>query len=91
MKGVVFLGDRKLDLQEFPDPTPGPRDVVLEIKASGMCGSDLHVYREASNRAIRPRASGGGLIPSSPATSPAVWSCRWAPVWRHRRPESGSG
>jgi threonine dehydrogenase-like Zn-dependent dehydrogenase len=45
MKGIVFLGDRKLELREFPDPTPGPRDVVLEIKASGMCGSDLHVYR----------------------------------------------
>ena len=45
MLGVVFLGDRKLELREFPDPTPGPRDVVLEIKASGMCGSDLHVYR----------------------------------------------
>jgi len=47
MLGVVFLGDRKLALREFPDPTPGPRDVVLEIKASGMCGSDLHVYRAA--------------------------------------------
>jgi threonine dehydrogenase-like Zn-dependent dehydrogenase len=45
MKGVVFLGDRKLELREFSDPTPGPRDVVLEIKASGMCGSDLHNYR----------------------------------------------
>ena len=45
MKGVVFLGDRKLELRDFPDPTPGPRDVVLEIKASGMCGSDLHTYR----------------------------------------------
>src|SRR5215510_12900678 len=47
MKGVVFLGDRKLELRDFPDPTPGPRDVVVEIKASGMCGSDLHVYRAA--------------------------------------------
>src|SRR6187431_2225781 len=45
MKGVVFVGDRKLELREFPDPTPGPRDVVLEVKASGMCGSDLHNYR----------------------------------------------
>jgi hypothetical protein len=25
MKGVVFLGDRKLELREFPDPTPGTR------------------------------------------------------------------
>src|SRR5689334_3296810 len=45
MQGVVFLGDRRLELRQFPDPTPGPRDVVIEIKASGMCGSDLHVYR----------------------------------------------
>src|SRR5262245_13396254 len=49
MKGVVFLGDRKLEPREFPDPTPGPRDVILEIKASGMCGSDLHNYRAPAN------------------------------------------
>ena len=42
MRGVVFTGDRKLEIMEFPDPEPGPREVVLEIKASGMCGSDLH-------------------------------------------------
>jgi D-arabinose 1-dehydrogenase-like Zn-dependent alcohol dehydrogenase len=36
MKGVVFVGDRKLELRDFPNPMPGPRDVVLEIKASGL-------------------------------------------------------
>src|SRR5215472_12342586 len=45
MKGVVFLGERTLELQDFPDPEPGPGEVVLEIKASGMCGSDLKFYR----------------------------------------------
>ncbi len=45
MKAVVFTGDRTLELMEVPDPTPGPGEVVLEIKASGMCGSDLHQYR----------------------------------------------
>jgi len=45
MRGVTFLGERRLELAEFPDPTPGPHDVVLEIKASGMCGSDLKFYR----------------------------------------------
>ena len=47
MRGIVFTGDRNLELMEFEDPTPGPREVVLEIKASGMCGSDLHRYRAA--------------------------------------------
>jgi len=45
MKGVVFTGNRKLELRDFPDPEPNEDDVVIEIKASGMCGSDLHVYR----------------------------------------------
>ena len=45
MKGIVFQGSRQLTLQEFPDPAPGEGEVVLEIKASGMCGSDLMAYR----------------------------------------------
>ncbi|HYL89293.1 MAG TPA: zinc-binding dehydrogenase [Burkholderiales bacterium] len=45
MRGVVFLGERKVELRSFPDPTPGPAEVVLEMKASGMCGSDLKFYR----------------------------------------------
>lgn len=57
MQGVVFLGDRKLEIREFPDPVPGPRDVVLEIKASGMCGSDLKPYRNTWT----PGAVSGGI------------------------------
>ena len=45
MRGIVFKGNRELEIMEFPDPTPGPGEVVLEIKASGMCGSDLKFYR----------------------------------------------
>lgn len=45
MKGVVFTGNRQLELQRFEDPTPGPDEVVLAIQASGICGTDLHKYR----------------------------------------------
>jgi len=45
MRGVVFTGERGLELMQFPDPTPETHDVVIEMKASGMCGSDLHQYR----------------------------------------------
>lgn len=47
MKGVAFLGERKLELREFQDPTPGSGEVVLQMKASGMCGTDLGQYRAA--------------------------------------------
>jgi threonine dehydrogenase-like Zn-dependent dehydrogenase len=57
MQGVVFLGERELELRQFPDPTPGPREAVVEIKASGMCGSDLPPYR-AGKDAFRPIVRG---------------------------------
>ncbi|MGH9668741.1 MAG: alcohol dehydrogenase catalytic domain-containing protein, partial [Terriglobales bacterium] len=62
MRGVVFLGERKLELQEFSDPTPGPGEVVLAIKASGMCGSDLHPYRAAGNAAASLGLGAGGPV-----------------------------
>jgi threonine dehydrogenase-like Zn-dependent dehydrogenase len=51
MRGVTFLGGRQLQLAEFPDPEPGPHDVVVAIKASGMCGSDLKPYRASGESA----------------------------------------
>ncbi len=34
----------KLEVQKVPDPKPGPDDVLLRIKACGVCGSDIHFY-----------------------------------------------
>jgi threonine dehydrogenase-like Zn-dependent dehydrogenase len=49
MQAIVFMGERKLQLLSFDDPIPGPGEVVLEIKASGMCGSDLKFYRTSKS------------------------------------------
>ncbi|MDV7090793.1 zinc-binding dehydrogenase [Rhodococcus opacus] len=57
MLGLVFVGDRQLELREFADPEPGPEEVVVAIKASGLCGSDLHLYRSD---------------PAAPATQPLI-------------------
>jgi L-iditol 2-dehydrogenase len=48
MRGVVFKGQRTLEIMGFDDPTPGPGRAVVRMKASGMCGSDLHFYRSES-------------------------------------------
>jgi 2-desacetyl-2-hydroxyethyl bacteriochlorophyllide A dehydrogenase len=34
--------NRELDMEEIPDPDPGENEVVLEVKATGLCHSDLH-------------------------------------------------
>ena len=61
MRGVVFPGDRKVAFENFDDPTPGPGEAVLEMKASGMCGSDLKFYR-ATAESGGPAALGLGEL-----------------------------
>lgn len=56
MRGAVFLGDRKIELAAFPDPTPEAGEVVIAVRASGTCGSDLHTYR--GPRSARPMIGG---------------------------------
>ncbi|MEU6563309.1 zinc-dependent alcohol dehydrogenase family protein [Nocardia nova] len=65
MRGVVFNGDRNLEIVSFDDPEPGPADAVVQIKASGMCGSDLRFYRAAPGEALAAfglRGDDAGII-----------------------------
>lgn len=41
MKACVLNGIGQLDYQEVPVPQPQPGEVLLKIKASGICGSDI--------------------------------------------------
>lgn len=42
MKAWQFVGtDKPLELNEVPEPTPGPGQVVVDVKASGVCHSDV--------------------------------------------------
>ncbi|MFB9760652.1 zinc-dependent alcohol dehydrogenase family protein [Ectobacillus funiculus] len=44
MKGVVFPGDKKVEIQEFDIPTPGQGEVLVQLKASAICRSDMSLY-----------------------------------------------
>ena len=59
MRGVVLLGNRRSEVREFADPQPGWGEVVVRLKAGGLCGSDLHRYRQdATQRAGNVTISG---------------------------------
>ncbi|WP_160148762.1 zinc-dependent alcohol dehydrogenase [Amycolatopsis alkalitolerans] len=45
MKAVVCAG-REAELAEIPDPAPVPGEVVVEVDACGLCGSDVHALAE---------------------------------------------
>jgi len=47
MRGAYLPGGRQVDLREVPVPRPGPGQVLIAMRASTICGSDLRaIYRE---------------------------------------------
>jgi 2-desacetyl-2-hydroxyethyl bacteriochlorophyllide A dehydrogenase len=43
VRAAVVVTPGTLEIQDVPDPTPGPTDVVVKPAAVGICGTDLHI------------------------------------------------
>jgi (R,R)-butanediol dehydrogenase/meso-butanediol dehydrogenase/diacetyl reductase len=57
MKAVVcYSSGRPLTLEDRPDPSPGPGEVVLRVERCGICGSELHLNDGP------PREFPGGMV-----------------------------
>lgn len=44
MKSAVFYGTHDIRVEERPVPEPGDREVLIQVKACGICGTDVHIY-----------------------------------------------
>ena len=44
MKSAVFYGKHDLRVEEYAQPEVGPEDVLIQVKACGICGTDVHIY-----------------------------------------------
>ena len=44
MKAVLFESPGEVRITEVPDPVVGPEDVLIAVKAAGICGTDVHIY-----------------------------------------------
>ncbi len=45
MRAVVFPEAGKIDVQNVPDPQCGSTEVVVRVARAGLCGTDVHIYR----------------------------------------------
>ncbi|MFF4910124.1 zinc-dependent alcohol dehydrogenase family protein [Streptomyces sp. NPDC001260] len=45
MKAAVIEAPGQVTVTTVPDPTPGPREVVVDVAACGLCGTDLHILQ----------------------------------------------
>ena len=44
MKSAVFYGKHDLRVEEHEMPKVGPKDVLIQGQACGVCGTDVHIY-----------------------------------------------
>ena len=49
MRAVVVHGAGDLRVDERPDPTPGPGEVLIAMEWGGVCGSDLSYWRHGAS------------------------------------------
>jgi 2-desacetyl-2-hydroxyethyl bacteriochlorophyllide A dehydrogenase len=45
MRAAVISAPGKVEVATVDDPTPGPREVVVQVAACGLCGTDLHILQ----------------------------------------------
>lgn len=44
MRSAVFYGKHDLRIEDHEMPKVGPKDVLIQVKACGVCGTDVHIY-----------------------------------------------
>jgi len=49
MKTAVLLAPNRIEVQEQPVPEPGPAEVLVRVRAVGICGSDTHYFAGRRN------------------------------------------
>ncbi|WP_153558319.1 galactitol-1-phosphate 5-dehydrogenase [Roseimaritima sediminicola] len=58
MKALMLSQYKQLDVTEVDKPEIGSRDVLVQVRACGICGSDIHGYDGSSGRRIPPLVMG---------------------------------
>ncbi len=82
MPGVVLPGGRRVELREFEVPEPGPGQVVIRMRASSICGSDLRAIYRPHEQGEGPEAYRGviaGHEPCGEIEAVGPGSTRFAP------------
>jgi L-iditol 2-dehydrogenase len=58
MRALLLKEYKHLELTEMPEPQVGPEDVLVRVKACGICGSDIHGFDGSTGRRLPPLVMG---------------------------------
>ena len=54
MKAAVFYGKHDLRVENIEKPVPKAGEVVIRVKACGICGTDVHIFNGDEGAAKTP-------------------------------------
>jgi threonine dehydrogenase-like Zn-dependent dehydrogenase len=77
MKALRLAGERQVVVRRVPDPAPGAGEVVVRMRAAGICGSDLHPYRHPT-----PAYLEGDVVPGHEPCGEIVALGKGVSGWR---------
>ena len=81
MKAAVFKGPFKFAIEDRPMPEPGLHEVLVKIKAVGICGSDLHGFAGLIGKRRMP-----GLVMGHEASGVVAACGKGAVRWKEGGP-----
>jgi L-iditol 2-dehydrogenase len=58
MKALQLSNYKQLEIVDLPIPSPGSGEVLVQVAACGICGSDVHGYDGSSGRRVPPIVMG---------------------------------
>ena len=75
MKAYVLHGVNKIHLEEIPIPSPGEGEVLIEVQAMGICGSDIpRIYQTgAYSHPLIPGHEFSGIVREAGAGADSRW------------------
>lgn len=72
MKAAKFYGGTDIRFEEVPEPEVGEDEVLVKVIKAGICGSDLHGYRNPDRKSETGRMSGHELAGEVAVVGPGV-------------------
>ena len=74
MKALVLTEPSRFELREVPDPQPRPDEVLIRVRACGICGSDVHGMDGSTSRRIPPIIMGHESAGQVVASNSSHWA-----------------
>lgn len=58
MKALVYAAPNQMEVQDMPEPVPGADEVLIQVAAAAVCGSDVHGFQGRSRIRVPPMVMG---------------------------------